>query len=431
MADVLTSILYGVAGAVIWIPFCVGYVRRDRFIIRTMLVVGCYAGISLLFYPLQTAATTLQEIGWFAGLVLAGKFCYHMSHYAAIYTAVWATMYGEILNELVCLAGIFLLNMQLDSRELRLLCSCVFILLVLPMLILMEHVTSRAPMHSVGPRQTTCAVVLMLVNATMLVLLMHQMDTARSGVVYIMALFTQAYCITFLYFQNEVFRRVEMQKELDALTLLLDQKQRQYTQAQNYARLMNKYAHHLKASIAGIQAGAEGADREVLCNELQEAMDVYEDTLHTGNEALDIVLTEKKMLCRTHGITLSCIADGELLQNMKAADVYMMVSLLLDTAIDEVAAYQNEERRLIDVSVFKRQNFAAVQILYPLQDAMGEEEHAANIRKHKYALKTVKRIIESYEGLSDSNVMHGSVNLVVMIPPAHATSKGVRYNRNK
>ncbi len=53
-------------------------------------------------------------------------------------------------------------------------------------------------------------------------------------------------------------------------------------------------------------------------------VDVYDAAVHTGNEALDTILTEKSLVCQREGITLTCVADGSALDFMAPADIYAL-----------------------------------------------------------------------------------------------------------
>ena len=102
-------------------------------------------------------------------------------------------------------------------------------------------------------------------------------------------------------------------------------------------------------------------NRETLV-EVAHAVDVYDTAMHTGNEALDIVLTEKGLVCRREGITLTSIADGTSLLFMHAADVYTLVGGLLDHAIEAARAVRDQERRTVSLSVRQAAGMATVHV---------------------------------------------------------------------
>jgi sensor histidine kinase regulating citrate/malate metabolism len=61
---------------------------------------------------------------------------------------------------------------------------------------------------------------------------------------------------------------------------------------------------------------------------------VYDATVRTGNEALDTILTEKRLLCEGEGITLTCMADGHALDFLAPSELYALFGNALDNAIE-------------------------------------------------------------------------------------------------
>lgn len=89
---------------------------------------------------------------------------------------------------------------------------------------------------------------------------------------------------------------------------------------------------------------------------------MYDANAATGNEVLDVVLTEKSLLCEAQRIRLNCVADGTCLAAIEPGDLYALFSNLLDQAID-AAAQQPNDRRMIDLLVCRRQGFAVINVI--------------------------------------------------------------------
>lgn len=53
----------------------------------------------------------------------------------------------------------------------------------------------------------------------------------------------------------------------------------------------------------------------------------------TGNETLDIVLTDKLLYCEKNNVTITCIADGKSLSFMSEEDIYSLFGNALDNAV--------------------------------------------------------------------------------------------------
>ncbi len=113
---------------------------------------------------------------------------------------------------------------------------------------------------------------------------------------------------------------------------ILDAEKNQYLAFKNSVDYINVKVHDLKHELARMKQGTP-VDSE----RLQEAADniaIYEAFAKTGNEDLDIVLTEKNLMCLSDHIILTYLAEAEKLSVMKADDIYSFFGNMLDNAIE-------------------------------------------------------------------------------------------------
>ena len=69
----------------------------------------------------------------------------------------------------------------------------------------------------------------------------------------------------------------------------------------------------LKMQIAAIRAERDKVKQDAALAEMEGDIHRYEAENKTGNPVLDTLLTAKSMYCQQHGINLTCVADGTLL----------------------------------------------------------------------------------------------------------------------
>ena len=208
------------------------------------------------------------------------------------------------------------------------------------------------------------------------------------------SMLTQFYCVTLLYLQTELFKKAAMQKEMDALNLLYDRQRKQYQIARQNVQIINRKCHELKVQIADLRRLNPDAAQEKDLNEAERAVQRYDANADTGNEVLDVVLTEKSMHCEARHITLNCVADGSAVAFVEPGDLYALFSNALDQAIDAAARQMDEPRRMIDLLVCKRQGFTVINIISPVVT----EAPARAARQHNYELKVMRRIVQKYSG---------------------------------
>ena len=128
----------------------------------------------------------------------------------------------------------------------------------------------------------------------------------------------QLYFLTLLYFQTELFKKSAMEKEMNALNLLYERQRQQYQVARQNVQIINKRCHELKVQIADLRKLSPEAVPQERIEEAERAARLYDANCNTGNEVLDVVLTEKSLLCESRGIQLNAVANGSCLGFIEA-----------------------------------------------------------------------------------------------------------------
>ena len=138
-------------------------------------------------------------------------------------------------------------------------------------------------------------------------------------------------CVFTIVMEFELLIRRHVEAERDTLTQVLAEHERQYTLARENVSAINARVHDIRHLIARM-ADESGVGKDAL-RDMVRAVDVYDSSLKTGNEALDVALTERRLACAHSGVEIACIADGKLLNFMSAADIYVLVTALVDAAL--------------------------------------------------------------------------------------------------
>ena len=260
-------------------------------------------------------------------------------------------------------------------------------------------------LYRIGPRQLLSAALLGAMFIFQFFALMSALQNDDVGLSLVAPAFlTQLYCLTLLYLQTELFKKSAMQKEMDTLNLLYERQRQQYQIARQNVQIINRKCHELKVQIADLRRLNPDAAQAQNLNEAERAVQLYDANADTGNEVLDVVLTEKSMLCEVRHITLNCVADGSAVNFVDPGDLYALFSNALDQAVDAASRQMDEPRRMIDLLVCKRQGFTVINIIAPaVVDAP-----ARTARQHNYELKVMRRIVQKYNGtmtIENQNVL--------------------------
>ena len=136
--------------------------------------------------------------------------------------------------------------------------------------------------------------------------------------------------------------------------------------------------------------------------ELTRSINIYDSRLHTGNETLDIVLSDHMLRAVNRSVQLSVVADGQLVAFMERADLYALFDNLLGNALEYLET-QPEENRFVRLSVRGMSGFVRIEAEnwftgtltmdggLPVSTKGDETEHG-------FGMKSIRRIVEKYNG---------------------------------
>ena len=259
--------------------------------------------------------------------------------------------------------------------------------------------------YNIGPRQLTSAFFIGILFMFQAALLSGGQVVALDRSLVMTMFVGQFYFLTLLYFQTEVFKLSAMQKEMDTLNLLYERQREQYQVARQNVQIINKRCHELKLQIAALrQMSSAPADPELKAHidEAEKAAQLYDASRNTGNEVLDVVLTEKSLLCESRRIQLNAVTDGSCLSFFEAGDLYALFANMLDHAIESAVKVPEPERRCIDLLVCTRQSFVVVNVISPDRPVESADTRAAH-----YAVKVTNRIVQKYKGTLTTESQNG------------------------
>ena len=201
-----------------------------------------------------------------------------------------------------------------------------------------------------------------------------------------------------------------MEKEMNSLNMLYERQRQQYQVAKRNVQIINRKCHELKVQIADLRRMAPNAALQQSLNEAEAAARQYDASTQTGSEVLDVVLTEKSMLCEAHHISINNVADGTCLHFMDPADLYALFANALDHAIELTRKLPEPEKRMIDLLVCRRQGFAVLNIISAVPDGPDPGRETCD------ELKIAKRIIQKYNGFLTTESNGGFFAIKAVFP---------------
>lgn len=212
-----------------------------------------------------------------------------------------------------------------------------------------------------------------------------------------------------------------IQLELESVYTVLKTQYAQYKQSRENIEMINRKYHDLKHQIAILRSEKSQEKKDLYLDELEREIRDYEMQYKTGNGVLDTILTGKGMYCAQHGITLTCVADGKLLEAMSVMDLCTVFGNALDNAIECELFIEPEEKRLIHLSVSEMNQFVLIRVENYLEESLrfvnGLPVTTKGRREeHGFGLKSIRYLAQKYGGSMMATVEDHWFILKVMLP---------------
>jgi hypothetical protein len=241
-----------------------------------------------------------------------------------------------------------------------------------------------------------------------------------SEILYIRALVDFSGVLILFILQSQ-WREMRMQKEMDAVNMLLHRQYEQYQMSKDSIDIINRKYHDLKHQIVAIRAESSSEKREQYLQELEDGLKGYGAQNKTGNKVLDTILTGKSLYCVQRNITFSASVDGVLLDFMNVMDLCTIFGNALDNAIECEEKLPDLEKRMVRVFAGAQGHFIIIRVENYWEEKLRIEGDLPVTTKkdaayHGYGLKSIRGTAEKYGGYMTMRQEDNWVQIRVMIP---------------
>ena len=406
------------------IAFSYSMKKRENFYKKAGLLL---VGILLLTVLIRHLGTDVGygvefvvRIGQISFMCLFQFFCWELSWTAAVYQAVWSGAIWQLITELWSVGAHFRMDAILRKPILAPIGMAVAYTLILILVSRTVAVWMAVDRKlELGPRQMSSAILLFgIVELLGMSPVLRNIEVAEWEWRFL--ILCQFICMVIMYLQNELFKKTAMRQERDMLNMLLKKEQEQYKMTKENIALINQKCHDMKHHIRALRTASK-EDRDKYLDELDESVRIYENIVKTGNEVLDIILTEKSLYCKDREILVSCVADGSQMDFINPFDLYSILGNALDNAIEAVEKFRNPDKRQIDVLIYRQQKFLVINIINPLEKKLVYDEELpvttkADKRYHGFGIRSMRYALGKYDGNLTINEDDGCFSLKMLIP---------------
>lgn len=229
----------------------------------------------------------------------------------------------------------------------------------------------------------------------------------RSNALLLQNVFSKMYAIVcsllaiFIAFYMSRQNRILHEKEM--MESMLHSMGEQQKLSRETINIINIKCHDLKYRISQISKIGDAKDQQEYIRSVKDALAIYDNIFQTGNESLDLVLTEKSLLCNEYNIKLSALVDGKVLDFLSSTDVYALFGNLLDNAIESVLKEPDEEKRIISIAVNRRNQGSHIHVENYCKEKVRFQDGLPLTTKkdtnyHGFGVRSIRYLVERYKG---------------------------------
>ena len=212
----------------------------------------------------------------------------------------------------------------------------------------------------------------------------------------------------------------ELEQDNAILQELLIREQKHYAMTKDTIDLINVKCHDLKHQISVLR-NMDEKERDKSLGEVEKAIMIYGNIAKTGNETLDIVLTEKSFLCESYNIRFTYMIDGESLSFMAPYDISPLFGNAIDNAIESVMKEEEREKRIIKLNASLKRMYLTIHIENFCNEKVRFKDgmpvtNKSDKKNHGFGVKSMNYVVKKYGGTMTMRQDGCLVSLDILLP---------------
>lgn len=213
---------------------------------------------------------------------------------------------------------------------------------------------------------------------------------------------------------------ITTKKTNDYLTYFYEKEKEQYQIFKGTVDYINIKFHDLKHQMDVLYQ--KGEIKEKSYKNIKDDLNRYSAFINTGNEEIDIILTDFSMKCLSDNISFSAIADGKLLAGFDEMEVYNLLLNIFTNAYNYVVKIKEVENRYINFYIKNVHNFILIKEINYFHGELKLDENGLPKTSHKdkknhgFGMKSMKAFVEKYQGQINVDIDSNEFVLTILIP---------------
>lgn len=232
----------------------------------------------------------------------------------------------------------------------------------------------------------------------------------------IVALINVLCCFIGLFYIFEMFYSNNIKNQMKIIEEIQKKESSQYKISKETIDMINIKCHDFRHQIREF-GDNQKIDVEAITN-LNKLIRIYDSTYHTENEALNVILNEKTLLCNNKNIRFTCIVDGNALNFIENEDIYSLFGNLIDNSIEAVSELDDNEK-IISLKIRQVGNIVSISIKNGYKGTIKMENNLPISKKsdnihHGFGMKSIKMVCEKYNGTLKLNVKNNVFSVTIL-----------------
>lgn len=232
----------------------------------------------------------------------------------------------------------------------------------------------------------------------------------------IVALINVLCCFIGLFYIFEMFYSNNIKNQMKIIEEIQKKESNQYKISKETIDMINIKCHDFRHQIREF-GDNQKIDNEAI-NNLNKLIRIYDSTYHTENEALNVILNEKTLLCNNKNIRFTCIVDGNALNFIENEDIYSLFGNLIDNSIEAVSELDDNEK-IISLKIRQVGNIVSISIKNGYKGTIKMENNLPISKKsdnihHGFGMKSIKMVCEKYNGTLKLNVKNNVFSVTIL-----------------
>lgn len=326
-------------------------------------------------------------------ILFAGTAAYAIQHIGFSFQTLISTIITEVLR----IGGI--------SEPVREICFSLLPYILLGGIfhyLLIKKNLLKAEVKQADVRMLSITGVVLFTSIVLSTLARKMNSGSGGGIVMVCAVYAMVSCSLSIAVQLDLLKRNKLETSNEMLEQILHMEKERHQMSKETIEMINLKCHDLKYQIQALEDINSQSERREKLEELKNDISIYDSIVNSGNDAIDLILTEKSLLCHKYNIRFSYIVDGSKLAFMEVTDLYSLLSNAIDNAIESVIR-EPEEKRIISLNISEKNRMQFIHIENNCSEKLLFEDGLPvttkeDKRYHGYGTRSIRFIAMKYEG---------------------------------